>query len=407
MTRASQTTAATRTTFPAWPVFDEEMIDAAARVLRSGQVNYWTGEEGRQFETEFAQSVGVQHAVAVANGTVALELALHALGIGAGDEVIVPARTFIATASAVAARGAVPVCADVDRQSQNITPDTIRPCLTGRTRAIIAVHLAGWPCDVPAIVRMARPLDIAVVEDCAQAHGARLGDRKVGSLGDVAAFSFCQDKIMTTAGEGGMLTTNRTDLWQRAWSYKDHGKNHDAAYAPTTAPGFRWLHESFGTNWRMTEVQAAVGRVALELLPLWLNARRRNAALLAKRLEGLDALRVPMPGEQCRHAWYKFYAFLDPQALRPDWSRERILKEISAAGVPCGTGSCSEIYLEKAFAEELRPARRRAVARELGETSLMLPVHPTLEVRHMARIGEVVGDVVERATAPGQASRSA
>jgi len=398
---------ASRTDFPAWPVFDEEMIDAAARVLRSGQVNYWTGEEGRQFEIEFAQTIGVKHAVAVANGTVALELALYALGIGPGDEVIVPARTFIATASAVAARGAVPVCADVDRDSQNVTPDTIRPCLTGRTRAIIAVHLAGWPCDIPAIVNMARPLEIAVVEDCAQATGARLGDRKAGSLADAAAFSFCQDKIMTTAGEGGMLTTNCADVWERAWSYKDHGKNFHAAYAPATTPGFRWLHDSFGTNWRMTEVQAAVGRVALELLPVWLNARRRNAALLAKRLAGLEALRVPLPGENCRHAWYKFYAFLNPRALRADWTRERVLKEISAAGVPCGTGSCSEIYLEKAFGEALRPARRRPVARELGETSLMLPVHPTLEVRHMARIAEVVGDVVERATAPAAAARSA
>ncbi len=342
--------------FPTWPQLSDDQIAAAERVLRSGKLNYWTGEEGRRFEEEFARFVGVRHAVAVANGTAALELALYALGIGPGDEVIVPSRTFIATASAVVARGATPVVADVDRDSQNITPDTIRPCLTSATRAIVAVHLAGWPCDMPSIMKMAGRLDLAVIEDCAQAHGARVGEGLVGSLGDAAAFSFCQDKIMTTAGEGGMLTTNRADVWERAWSHKDHGKNYQAAHSPAADPGFRWLHDSFGTNWRMTEVQAAVGRAALRRLPAWLAARERNAKLLADRLAALPALRVPRPADGLRHAWYKLYAFVRPAALRPDWSRDRILAEISAAGVPCGTGSCAEIYMERAFAEKLRPA---------------------------------------------------
>ena len=250
--------------FSPWPYFSQDEIDAVTRVLNSGRVNYWTGDEGRQFEAEFAAFVGCKHAVAVANGTVALELALEALGIGPGDEVVVTSRTFIASASCAVMRGATPVMADVDWDSQNITAETIRAVLSPRTRAIIAVHLAGWPCDMDPILEIAREHGLKVIEDCAQALGAVYKGRPVGSMGDVNAFSFCQDKILTTGGEGGMLTTNHTDLWSRAWAFKDHGKSYEAVYRRQHPPGYRWLHESFGTNWRLTEMQSAMGRVLLQ-----------------------------------------------------------------------------------------------------------------------------------------------
>ena len=207
-----------------WPRFDEEEIYAAEQVLRSGKVNYWTGEEGKIFEKEFAEYVGVKHGIAVANGTVALELALEALGIAEGDEVIVPSRTFIASASAVVMRGAVPKIADIDPVSQNISVKSIRDQISPRTKAIIVVHLGGWPCEMDEILAIARNHNLFVIEDCAQAHGASYKGKRVGSFGDIAAFSFCQDKIMTTAGEGGMVVTNNPTLWKRAWSFKDHGE---------------------------------------------------------------------------------------------------------------------------------------------------------------------------------------
>ena len=234
--------------FAPWPSVSEDEIDAATAVLRSGKLNYWTGDEGPKFEAEFAAFAGCDHAVALANGSVALELALYALGIGAGDEVIVPSRTFIASASCVLMRGATPVFADVDPVSQTLTVDTVRAVLSPKTRAIIAVHLAGWPCDLDPIIELAREYRIKIVEDCAQAHGATYKARPVGSLGDVAAFSFCQDKIMSTGGEGGMLTTNDHDLWRRAWSFKDHGKSYEAAHKRQNSVAFRWLHETVGTN---------------------------------------------------------------------------------------------------------------------------------------------------------------
>jgi dTDP-4-amino-4,6-dideoxygalactose transaminase len=384
--------------FPPWPVFGQDEIDAAGAVLASGRVNYWTGEECRRFEEAFAAHTGTRHAISLANGTLALELALHALGIGPGDEVIVPARTFIASASCAVARGAVPVVADVDPVSQNLTADAVLQALTLRTRAIVAVHLAGWPCDMEPIMALARSRGIKVIEDCAQAHGATYKGRPVGGLGDCAAFSFCQDKIMTTGGEGGLLVTNDAGLWEKAWAYKDHGKSYDAVFNRAHPPGFRWLHESFGSNYRMTEMQAAIGRRQLDKLPQWLAARRRNAALLDAGFAGIPGLRLTRPPADIGHAYYKYYAFVEPDALAPGWDATRINEAINAEGVPCFAGSCSEIYRERAFADRgWGPASRLPAARRLGDTSLMFLVHPTLGEAEMAETVAAVAKVMGKA----------
>jgi hypothetical protein len=384
-----------------WPFFADDEIEAAAQVLRSGRVNYWTGDEGRLFEREFAAFVGCDHAVAMVNGTAALECALKALSIGPGDEVITTSRTFIASASCAVMLGARPIIADVDRDSQNITARSIRKVLTPRTKAIVAVHLAGWPCEMDEILALARERGIKVVEDCAQAAGATYKGKPVGSLGDVAAFSFCQDKIMTTAGEGGMVTTNSAELWNSMWSLKDHGKSYDAVYHREHAPGFRWLHESFGTNWRLTEVQSAVGRIQLRKLPQWLSIRRKYAQILTNQFAALPGLRITVPPKHVDHAYYKYYAFVRPEALRREWARDRIIEAINAEGIPCFSGSCSEIYLEKAFPPEWRPREPLAAARELGEASLMFLVHPTLTEEHIHDTCATVKKIMSAATKPG------
>ena len=395
--RAFQFATNKKMTFPSWPHFEPDEVEAAAAVLRSGKVNYWTGEEGRLFEEEFAQATGTKHAVCVANGTLALELALHALGIGRGDEVITTSRTFIASASCIVMRGARPVCVDVDPDSQNITAGTIERAITPRTRAIIAVHLAGWPADMDPILKLASEYDLKVIEDCAQAQGAMYKGRAVGSMGDAAAFSFCQDKIMTTGGEGGMLTTNHSDAWERAWSYKDHGKNYNSVYNREHGIGFRWLHDSFGTNWRMTEMQSAMGRLQLKKVPEWVETRRRNADRLTSYLSRVPGLRITVPPQSTHHAYYKYYAFVRPEMLQSGWSRDKIVQAIAEAAVPCFVGSCSEIYLEKAFVGR-RKHKRLPIAKQLGETSLMLLVHPTLSDQHLALAVQAVEKVMSQAT---------
>lgn len=389
------------TKFSPWPSFTEEEANAARDVILSNKVNYWTGQEARSFEKEFAAWSGTEYAVALANGTVALDLALKALGIGAGDEVIVTSRTFLASVSSIVNAGAVPVFADVDLDSQNFTAETIKPVLTPRTKALICVHLAGWPCDMDPIMAMANEHGLKVIEDCAQAHGAYYKGRPVGSIGHVGAWSFCQDKIMTTGGEGGMVTTNDRQLWADMWAYKDHGKSWEAVYEREHAPGFRWLHESFGTNWRMLEVQAVIGRIQLRRMQDWHRARLDNAQSIWTAARQLPALRVPALPDNDVHAAYKCYVFVRPQCLKPDWSRDRILNEIIARGVPAFSGSCSEVYLEKAFDNtDWRPAQRLVNARELGETSMMFMVHPTLTDQEIALTCKVISEVVQQASLP-------
>ncbi|TKD35827.1 DegT/DnrJ/EryC1/StrS family aminotransferase [Azotobacter chroococcum] len=384
--------------FSPWPSFTEEEVDAVRAVLLSNRVNYWTGEQCHEFEREFAAWSGCAHAIALANGTVALDVALRALGIGPGDEVVVTPRSFFASAACIVNAGAAPVFAEVDRDSQNITAESIRAVLTPRTRALLCVHLAGWPCDMAPIMALAEERGLKVIEDCAQAHGARYRGRSVGSLGHVGAWSFCQDKIISTGGEGGMLTTDDRALWARIWSLKDHGKSWEAVHARRHPPGFRWLHESFGGNGRMTEMQAALGRIQLRRLPDWHARRLANAERIWRCARGLPGLRVPELPADIEHAAYKCYLFVEPQRLNDGWDRERILAEIVARGVPCFSGSCPELYLERAFeGTPWRPAERLPVARELGETSLMFLVHPTLSEAEIERTCTVLAAVMNEA----------
>lgn len=363
-----------------WPSFSDEEVAAAAAVIASNKVNYWTGQEGREFEREFAMWTGSSHAIALANGTLALDVALKALNVGPGDEVVVTPRSFIASASTVINAGAAPVFADIDPDSGNISSATIAAALTEKTKAVIPVHLAGWPCDMDAIMALAAECGFWVVEDCAQAHGAKIGDRSVGTLGHIGAWSFCQDKIMTTGGEGGMVTTNDEQVWTSMWSFKDHGKSWDAIYNRQHPPGFRWVHESFGTNWRMLEVQAALGRIQLQRMADWTRRRTELANCYRTVLDGFRSLvRVPAPDAGITHAYYRLYAYVRPEGLAEGWSRDRIVAECNALNVAVMQGSCSEIYLEKAFdGTPWRPASRLPIARELGETSLAFLCHPTI-----------------------------
>lgn len=367
------------TAFEPWPSFTTEEADAVKNVLLSNKVNYWTGQECRIFEKEFAEFSDTKYAVALANGTVALDVALKALDIGAGDDVIVTSRTFLASASSIVTAGANPVFADVELDSQNISRRTIEAVLTPNTKAIICVHLAGWMCDMDPIMQLAAERGIYVIEDCAQAHGAKYKGKAAGSIGHIAAWSFCQDKIMTTGGEGGMVTTNDETLWKKMWSYKDHGKSYDSIYNKQHPPGFRWLHDSFGTNWRMMEMQAVIGRIQLTRMAEWTKKRTENAEKILKAFEGSPFFSVHTPSLDYVHAYYKCYVEVNLEALPDGWSRDRIMQEINSQEVPCFSGSCSEVYLEHAFdGTPWRPERRLENAQKLGETSLMFLVHPTL-----------------------------
>ena len=383
------------TPFSPWPSFTQEEADAVSRVILSNKVNYWTGTEGREFEKEFASWTDSKYAIALGNGTLALDLALKALNIGAGDEVITTPRTFLASASSIVTSGAAPVFADVDLNSQAITAESIKAVLTSKTKAVIVVHLAGMPAEMDEIMALSKEHGFYVIEDCAQAHGAKYKGRSVGSIGHIGAWSFCQDKIMTTGGEGGMVTTNSKELWSSMWSYKDHGKSFDAIYNREHPPGFRWLHESFGTNWRMTEMQATIGRIQLKRMADWTAKRQAYSTLLDSAAENFECIRLVNVPEHIEHAQYKHYMFIKPECLAHDWDRDRIVNEITERGVPCLQGSCAEVYLEKAFDDTpWRPKKRLPNAVLLGETSIMFLVHPTLTESEIGKTAQIINEVL-------------
>jgi dTDP-4-amino-4,6-dideoxygalactose transaminase len=391
------------TPFSPWPSFTQQEADAVSQVLLSNKVNYWTGQECRQFEQEFTEWTGSKYAIALGNGTLALDVALQALDIGVGDEVVVTPRTFIASISSVVNAGATPIFADIDEATGNITAETIKAVLTDKTKGIVCVHLAGWPCDMDSIMALADKHDLYVIEDCAQAHGARYKGRSVGSIGHIGAWSFCQDKIMTTGGEGGMVTTDSEQLWRKMWAYKDHGKSYAAVYETERSTGYNWLHESFGTNWRMTEMQGVIGRIQLEKMDDWTAKRTANAQaildacakweiqgyLFAPRLEYLSQF------SNTNHAYYKLYVYVQPKNLPDGWTRDRIIEAINDQGVPCFSGSASEVYLEKAFDDTgLRPSARLPMAKQLGESSLMFLVHPTLTAAEIEQTINAIDSVL-------------
>jgi dTDP-4-amino-4,6-dideoxygalactose transaminase len=376
-----------------WPFYADDEIEAVAQVLRSGKVNQWTGPEVFAFQDALARTFGGEHCIALANGSLALELPLRVFGIGPGDEVVVAPRTFVASATCVMLVGATPVFADIDPDSGNITAESIEAVLTERTRAIIPVHIAGWPCDMAAIMALAESRGLLVIEDCAQSHGAEIDGRPAGSFGHAAALSFCQDKIITTGGEGGATLFKDEAAWDRAWSFKDHGKSRRKVESPPARPGFRWLHDNVGTNWRLTGPQAAIGLKQLEKLGDWHAARTRNAAIWAEALANLPGVRVPLPDERFRHAYYRLNFYLRPGA---EGAREEILARAGEAGLRLFTGSCSEVYLEEAFRDLPRPDLPNA--RAMTKSSLAVEVHPTLKPDRLrlraAKLAEIVRSVV-------------
>jgi|UniRef100_A0A6C0IV56 dTDP-4-amino-4,6-dideoxygalactose transaminase len=379
-----------------WPQMNDMMIEKVSDVLKSGKLNQWNNNSVKEFETKFADYIKCNYAVAVFNGTVALELCIKTLGLKEGDEVIVTPRTFIASASCCAYYGIKPVFVDVDINSQNITLETIKGGITEKTKAVILVHLAGWPCDLEEICNYCREKGIYIIEDCAQAHGAKYKGKSVGSWGDINAWSFCQDKIITTGGEGGMVTTNCPHLFRKAWSIKDHGKDYDTVFNKQHPPGFRWLHKNIGTNWRMLPIQAVIGIEALDLLDSWVEHRRTIANIYNEGLKDIDTscnIRLTLPNSDIYHSYYKYYFFIESEKFKI--SRDEIIQEINKNNIVATVGSCSEIYIEKAL-DKFKPKEELSNTKILFTTGIMLLCDPTISIQTAEKDILLVKDIITK-----------
>ncbi len=405
--------------FPPWPVLGEDDVEAVAEVLRSGKLTQLTGGAVAAFEQAFAAWHGVGHCVATSSGTTAIHTALAALDIGPGDEVIVPAHTFIASGTPVLHQGATPVFADIDERTYCISPESVAGRVTARTKAIIAVHLNGHPADMGALLALAEPRGIAVVEDAAQAHGAgwgaignlqsAIGDgksemwQKVGTIGRVGCFSFWEDKIMTTGGEGGAVITDDDALAERMRRIRHHGEGPmagDPSRRPSGAPqGARsYYHLELGYNYRMTSMQAATGLVQLRRLDEYVEARRRNAAYLSERLGEIDGVEAPFVAEYAVHSYYKYIGWLRPET---GIDISDFVRAVAAEGVPISRRYPTPLPRQPVFRGF--EAGACPVAERLAGELFTLLVHPTVETGDLDDVAEAIRKVRQRMDAdPGE-----
>ena len=372
-----------------YPHFGKPIIKKVNQVLKSGKVNYWTGNECKDFEKEFSNYHNVKYSLSVSNGSVALEIALKALNLKKKDSVIVTPRSFIISASCVLNLGLKPIFADVD-DNGNLSIEGIRKAYNKDVKAIIVVHLNGLSCDLDPILKFVKKNKLFLIEDCSQAHGAIYNSKKVGSFGHLSTWSFCQDKIMSTGGEGGMISTNNKKLWLKLWSMKDHGKNYKSVFYKKHKTVFKWLHDDLGSNYRMTEMQAAIGREQLKSLDKQIKRRNLIANLYLTELKDYylkyDILKKPnfkfqtyhskknsKISKQYIHAFYRLNLFINKNKIK----QNKLIQQLTKNKINCGVGACPEIYKEKIFKKlKLYPKKRLVNAKLLGETSIMFPINP-------------------------------
>ena len=392
-----------------YPTFNSLVIKKVEKVLRSGRVNYWTGNQCKKFEKEFSNYLGNKYSVAVSNGSVALEIALKALNLNKDDEIIVTPRSFVISASCVLNLGLKPIFSDVD-DNGNLSIEGIKKVFNKNTKVIIAVHLNGLVCDLDPILKFVKKRNIFLIEDCSQAHGAVYKDKKAGSFGDISTWSFCQDKIISTGGEGGMISTNKKKLWLKIWSLKEHGKNYNDVFFKKHKLGFKWLHSDLGSNHRMTEMQAAIGRDQLKFLDKQIKKRNLLANiylnLLREFYEKKNILETPdfkcqtcpfktqiKRCNKCLHSFYRLNLFINKKFI----NRNKLLYQLNKLKINCGVGSCPEIFKEKIFKKlKIYPKYKLLNAKLLGETSLTFPINPNKKIAQIKKEVKIIKTILTK-----------
>lgn len=359
--------------FNTWPTFTEKEIKVANKVIASGKVNYWTGIYCKKFELNFKKKFGLKHTISVANGSLALDAAVNVLNLKKNDEVIVTPRSYVSSASCVQKTSAKIRFVDVDLNTQNISIDEIKKNINSNTRLIICVHLAGWPCDIEKIKKIIGKRNIRIIEDCSQAHGAMINGKYAGSMGDISVWSFCNDKIISTLGEGGMISCKSDNLFKKIWAYKDCGKNLDKVLKKNKNNLFKWIHDFDGTNLRMTEIQAAVGNVQLEMLDNMIRKRSKNSSLIWKNILKSENIFAPIIPKNILHAGYRCYLFAKNKN-----TRNRFITHLNKNGIDANQGSCPEIYREKRFSR-YNNYKVLKNAKKLGDISVSLPSHHLID----------------------------
>ncbi len=360
-----------------WPNFNNNLISKVVNVIKSGEINYTFGNQGKEFEKKFSKFIGNKYSIAVCNGTAALEVAIKSLDFPKNSKIMVPARSFFSSASCIVNTGHIPVFVDIDPFTQNISIKDLKKKINDNIKAIICVHLGGLPCDMKNIKNLAKKKNIKIIEDCSQAHGASINNKQVGSFGEVATWSFCTDKIISTLGEGGMISTNKKKIYEYCKRYINHGT---ALSKRNTSEKFIYNKDIFGTNLRITEIQSVAGIEQLKDIKKIQKKREKIAKDYFKIfLMYENYLKCYMPNKNVKSAWYRFYFFVNPKVKYNQKIRFKIIKFFKENDIKCFTGACPEIYLEKSFKNlENIKFKRLENCKLLGSTSLALDINHTL-----------------------------
>ena len=380
-----------------WPHVSKSETILINKVLKSNKLNYWTGNNCKLFEQEFSKYIGKKYGVSLCNASVALDISLKAFNFKKGDEIVVTPRSYISSASCVINNYLKPVFADIDPNSQNINGETIKKVITNKTKAIILVHLAGYPCEMSEIMNIAKKYKLKIIEDCSQSHGAMYRNKFTGSFGDIAIWSFCNDKIMNTLGEGGMLCVNNKKLYKKIWSLKDCGKNYSKFINNKKSYNFKWVHDFYGTNLRLTEVQAVVGRYQLKKLNYWVNTRKKYSSIILNNVKGLNIVNFHQVPSYIKHSYYRCYLRLNKKNIKKNWNKAKIIKAMNSKGIPCNSGSCPEIYKEKAFLNLKIKFKKKKIASAISDEYIAFMVHPTLEKKNIIKISKTIKEILIKA----------
>ena len=360
-----------------WPNFSKDLVSKVGKILSSGKINYTNGQYGKKFEKEFSKFVGNKYSIAICNGTAALEVAIKSLKLPKNSEIIVTARSFFASAACIVNTGHIPIFADIDLLTQNISLHDIKKKISKKTKAIICVHLAGIPCNMHDIKKLGNKNKIKIIEDCAQAHGASLDNKQVGSFGDVSTWSFCNDKIISTLGEGGMISTNNKKIYDFCKTYINHGS---VLQNKKNSEKFIYNKDYFGTNLRITEIQSIAGLEQLKnLKKVQIKREKMSKSYFHIISKYQNYIYSYFPSRNIKCAWYRFYFFLKTDVKDYQKIRFKIIKNLKRNNLKCFTGSCPEIYLEKSFKKLKNFKVTRLInSKILGQTSIALDINHTL-----------------------------
>ena len=367
-----------------WPSFTSKEINQVSLILKSGKVNYWTGKYCKIFEKNFSNYHKIKYSVTVNSGTSALECAIKSLNLKQGSEIITTPRSYYTSASSIINCGMKPKFSDISIDSQNLDPIKLEKSINKKTKAIICVHLSGYPCDMNRILKIAKENKIYVIEDCSQAHGASILNKKVGSFGDISAWSFCQDKIISTGGEGGMVATNKLTLYKKVLSIKDNGRNYEKIKRISYSGSFNYIHDFIGSNYRMTEIQAIIGISQLKRLDQMILRRNSNAKVFNNYFHDLDNIFLLLQNSKNTNAYYRYYLF-----VKKSKNQKILINKIRSKGIECIAGSCPEIYLEKYFKNNFK-VKEMFGAKYLATRSVCLKVDQTLDIKIIHQQAKII-----------------